>query len=79
MKKRNFIKKEAPMLPMYNEEPIVEIDWRDYTITIPIAQLPIYEEDRQASHWYVKCHSCNQYFSWSHPEHWYTMCEDCVW
>lgn len=40
---------------------------------------PVYEEDKQAAHWYVKCHSCNQYFPWSHPEHWYTMCEDCVW
>ncbi len=40
---------------------------------------PVYEEDEQAAHWYVKCNSCNQYFPWSHPEHWYTMCEDCIW
>lgn len=40
---------------------------------------PIYEEDKQAKLWNVKCPSCNQYFPWSHPEHWYTMCEDCVW
>jgi len=52
------------------------IEWKTYQRK---AITPIYEEDIQAKHGYVKCPSCDQYFPWSHPEHWYTMCEDCIW
>jgi len=74
MKKRFLVDKTVEEKLMYKNKIKVEVNWWNYKITIPV-----YEEDKQAVHWYVKCHSCNQYFPGSHPEHWYTMCEDCVW